>query len=174
VYRTFDELEPGLSHVAAAPPDDGRLELVVRRPAAGDREVLDRGRLDTELGLVGDRWSRGSRPSRERQVTLMNWRATALFSPEVSRRPLAGDQLYVDLDLSGSNLPAGTRLAIGDAVVEITEPPHRGCAKFSARFGPDARVMVNSPAGIALNLRGVNGRVVSSGDVVVGDAVRKL
>jgi MOSC domain-containing protein YiiM len=130
--------------------------------------------LDTEQGLVGDRWSRGSRPNPKSQLTLMNVHAVELVAGDRSRWPLAGDQLYVDFDLTPENVPAGTRLAIGSAVIEVSDQPHLGCEKFAARFGETARVFANSPAGTAVNFRGINTRVVRSGTVRVGDAVRKL
>ena len=165
----------GLDEIRAAPADVGVLELIARRPAVDEREVLEEGELDVEVGLVGDSWShRGKHPHPEAQVTLMNSRAAALVAGERERWPLAGDQLYVDLDLSGENLPPGTRLAIGSAVLEVTDAPHLGCGKFAARYGDDARELVNSPEGVALNLRGINARVVAGGVVRCGDAVRKL
>jgi MOSC domain-containing protein YiiM len=169
------ELRLGLDDVRAAPADDGVVELIVRRPEVGEREVLEEGELDVELGLVGDSWSsRGKRPNPKSQLTLMNARATALVAGERERWPLAGDQLYVDLDLSPDNLPPGTRLSIGDAVVEVSDLPHLGCAKFTARYGEEARDFVNSPEGVALNLRGINASVVTGGTVRPGDRVRKL
>jgi MOSC domain-containing protein YiiM len=104
----------------------------------------------------------------------MSARAAALIAGDRDRWPLAGDQLYVDLDLSGDNLPPGTRLAIGSAVVEVSDLPHLGCGKFTERYGAEARELVNSPEGVALNLRGINAQVVQSGTVRLGDAVRKL
>jgi MOSC domain-containing protein YiiM len=105
---------------------------------------------------------------------LMGARAAGLIAGDRERWSLAGDQLYVDLDLSGDNLPPGTRLAVGSAVVEVTELPHLGCGKFTERYGTEARELVNSSEGVALNLRGINVRVVESGTVRRGDAVRKL
>jgi MOSC domain-containing protein YiiM len=164
-----------LDHVRAAPTDDGTLELIARRPAVDEREVLEEGALDLEQGLVGDQWSvRGKHPNPKSQLTLMSARAAALVAGDRERWALAGDQLYVDLDLSPGNLPPGTRLAIGAAVVEVTDAPHLGCDKFSQRFGPEARELVNSPEGVALNLRGINTRVVQAGAIRRGDAVRKL
>ena len=172
---TIERLAAGLEHVRAASPDEGSLELIARRPAVGEREVVEEAELDVERGLVGDSWSRrGKTPNSKAQVTLMNARAAALIAGDRERWPLAGDQLYVDLDLSGDNLPPGTRLAIGASVVEVTDLPHLGCAKFTERFGADAREFVNSPEGVALNLRGINARVVESGTIHRGDAVRKL
>lgn len=173
--------ELGLDHVRRAPADDGTLELVVRRPAPGEREVLAVGELDLVLGLVGDDWS--ARPSSrtpdrsphpDMQLNVMSSRAAALLAGDRERWPLAGDQLYVDLDLSEANLVAGTRLAVGDAVIEVTAEPHRGCRKFSARFGLDALRLVNSAEGRALRLRGLNARVVVPGAVRPGDRVRRL
>jgi len=169
------ETGAALDHVRAAPRDEGVLELVVRRPAVDEREVLEEAELDLDRGLVGDSWSaRGTRPNPNAQVTVMSARAVALVAGDQERWALAGDQLYVDLDLSGDNLPPGTRLAIGSAVIEVSDLPHLGCGKFAERYGEDARELVNSQEGVALNLRGINARVVQAGTVHRGDAVRKL
>jgi MOSC domain-containing protein YiiM len=178
-YATPGELEAGLDIVRHAPVETGTVELIVRRPAVGEREVVDEAELDLELGLVGDNWSSrgrsGGRPANTNaQVTVMSSRAAALAARDPDRWPLAGDQLYVDLDLSGDNLPPGTRLALGSAVLEVTDEPHTGCRKFRDRFGLETLTFFNSPAGRALNLRGINTRVVQRGTVRVGDAVRKL
>ena len=181
VHLTTAALDARLDHVRAAPSDHGTLELIVRRPAVDEREVLAEGMLDIRAGLVGDSWpQRGSRdradggPHPDRQLTLMSDRAALLVAGDPERRQLAGDQLYVDLDLSAINLPAGTRLAIGSAVVEVTEQPHLGCAKFAARFGEDAWRFVNSRVGRALRLRGLNARIVVSGTIRAGEAVTKI
>jgi MOSC domain-containing protein YiiM len=166
-----ETLDAGLDEIRSSPADAGTLELIVRRPAENEREVLDAGELDLEQGLVGDRW-RGTDPAT--QLTLINARLLALVAGTTERWPLAGDQLVVDLDLSEDNAPAGTRLAIGETVIEITAEPHTGCAKFSARFGSDALKFINSPTGRALHLRGVNARVVTPGVVRAGDTVTKL
>ena len=166
-----EALEAGLDEIRRSPSDNGVLELVVRRPVENEREVLEAGELDFDQGLVGDRWH-GTDPST--QLTLINARLIALVAGERDRWPLAGDQLYVDFDLSEDNVPAGTRLAVGETVVEVTTEPHTGCAKFSARFGSDALKFINSPVGRALHLRGVNARVVEPGPVRIGDKVRKL
>jgi hypothetical protein len=169
-------LETGLDHVRESPPDDGVVELIVRRPAVDEREALAVGTLDMDAGLVGDTWRvRGSRPPDPgAQLTVMNVRAALLVAQHPDRRMLAGDQLYVDLDLSPANLPAGTRLAVGSAVIEVSEKPHLGCAKFAARFGKDAWRFVNSRVGRELRLRGLNARIVAAGTVRPGDAIRKL
>ncbi|MFN0153913.1 MAG: MOSC domain-containing protein [Gaiella sp.] len=175
------ELDAGLGHVEDAPREEGVVELVVRRPDENEREVLDEGVLDPTVGLVGDAWSRrptatgpDGGPDPNAQLTLMNARLAELVAGDRDKWPLAGDQLYVDLDLSVDNLPPGSRLQVGTAVVEITAEPHMGCAKFSARFGSDALRFINSPTGRALRLRGVNARVVDHGSVRPGDAIRKL
>jgi hypothetical protein len=173
-------LEAGLDEVRRSPKDDGRLDLIVRRPAVGERELVDEGELDTEEGLAGDCWrARGSSSTVDgsadpnAQLTLTNARMTALVAGSPERRQLAGDQLYVDLDLSTDNVPPGTRLAIGTAVVEITDLPHTGCRKYLDRFGKDALRFVSSEAGRELNLRGVNARVVVGGTVRTGDRISK-
>jgi hypothetical protein len=175
-----EDLERALEHVGASPTRDGTLELIVRRPRVDEREVLDEGFLDLHEGLVGDSWStRGSAMTSDgnadpaAQLNVMNARAAALIAGPVERWALAGDQLFVDLDLSAATMPAGTRLGIGEAVIEITAKPHLGCAKFSARFGLEALRLVNSPTGVALNLRGRNARVVTPGAIRVGDAVTR-
>lgn len=175
------ELEAGLDHVRASPGDFGTVELIVRRPAVDERELLDEGTLDPAEGLVGDTWSvRGSSrtadgsPHPDMQVNVMNARAALLVARDAGRRMLAGDQLYLDLDLSPSNLPPGTRIALGSAVLEVSDQPHLGCAKFAARFGEDAWRFVNSRVGRELRLRGLNARVVVAGTVRVGDTVRKV
>jgi MOSC domain-containing protein YiiM len=176
-----EQLEAGLEAIRQSPRDGGAVRLIVRRPAIEAREVPDVCELDTLVGLVGDNWkARGSRHSPDgaalpdSQLTLMNARAAQLVAQSVERWPLAGDQLYVDLDLSSTNLPPGTRLAIGTAVVEITATPHTGCNKFVERFGRDAMKFVNAPAGRALNLRGIYARVVRNGTVRVGDLATKV
>lgn len=182
IYRTTDELVAALDHVRAAPTDQGRLELIVRRPDVEQREVVDRAELDVDDGLVGDNWkARGSRHTPDgsaehgRQLTLMSARAVDLFAAgDRARWPDAGDQLYVDLDLSETNVPAGTRLAIGGAIVEVSELPHTGCAKFNQRYGLDVSRFVNSPEGVDLHLRGINAFVVTSGPIAVGDPVTRL
>jgi MOSC domain-containing protein YiiM len=181
--RQTDELtrlEENLDHIRASPADNGTVELIARRPDVDEREVLAEALLDLDEGLVGDTWRvRGSTrtpggPNLDAQLTVMNARAAAAIAGERARWPLAGDQLYVDFDISRTNLPPGSRVQIGSAVIEFSEPPHTGCAKFSARFGVDALKFVNSEVGRDLRLRGANCRVVVAGTVRPGDEVRKL
>jgi MOSC domain-containing protein YiiM len=170
-------LDRSLDDLHDAPTDVGTVELIVRRPAVDARELVDEARLDVDLGLVGDRWAgqdaRTTPAFMAAQLTLIGARALAAIEPDRSRWPLAGDQLIVDFDLSLENLPPGSRVAIGSAVVEVSETPHTGCSKFRARFGDDALRWVNAPAGRALRLRGMNARIVVSGTVRVGDRIRK-
>jgi hypothetical protein len=175
------ELEAGLDEVRASPTDDGILALIVRRPAVDEREVLHVGELSLDDGLVGDTWRvRGSSRTEDgsahpdMQLNVINVRLSTLVAQEDDRRALAGDQLHVDLDLSEDNLPPGTRLRIGGAVIEVTDQPHRGCAKFAARFGKDALRFVNSGVGRELHLRGINARVVEPGTISTGDRITKL
>ena len=180
-HLTTEELEAGLGDIRRSPKDEGVLELIVRRPSVGERESLTEGELDVVQGLVGDTWStRGSRRSKdglahpEMQINIMNARVIALVAQARERWHLAGDQLFVDLDLSLENLPPGTRLAVGSAVIEVTPEPHTGCEKFVSRFGVDAMKFVNSPLGRQLNLRGINAKVVQPGVIRVRDLAKKL
>jgi MOSC domain-containing protein len=181
VHAGTDVLDAGLDEILRSPSSDGTVELIVRRPAEGEREVLAEGLLDIDDGLVGDGWrTRGSSSTEDgsahpgRQLTLMNSRVIALLTDNRARWPLAGDQLYVDLDLRPENLPPGTRLEVGSAVIEVTDQLHTGCAKFTERFGSAAIRFVNSPSGRALRLRGMYARVVEPGAVRPGDSIRKL
>ena len=180
-HLTMAELEAGLDAIREAPKDEGVLQLIVRRPQIEEREVLEEGELDPLEGLIGDSWKlRGSSrtadgsPHPEMQLNIMNARVTALVAQDKDRWQLAGDQLYLDMDLSTENLPAGTQLAIGTAVIEVTPPPHLGCKKFVARFGLDAMKFVNSTVGRKLHLRGINARVVQAGTIRVGQVVKKI
>jgi MOSC domain-containing protein YiiM len=179
-HLTLEELEAGLAQVAQSPKDNGELRLIVRRPANGQREILQVGEVDLAVGLVGDNWkTRGSPRTPDglanpnSQVTIMNARVIALLAREERRWALAGDQLYVDFDLSASNIPPGTQLAIGSAVVEVTAQPHTGCKKFAERFGTQSVEFMNSPEQKEMQLRGINTKVIQPGIIRVGDVVRK-
>lgn len=174
-------LEAGLDHIRASPGDNGILEMIVRRPEVGEREMSEEGVLDLDEGLVGDMWlRRGSRdkitgtPDAKRQITVMNARCAALVAQGRERWQLAGDQLYVDFDLSVANVPAGTRLRIGSAVIEATTEPHLGCSKFQTRFGWDAVLFVNSRVGRELRLRGLSAKIVTGGQIRTGDKVHMV
>ena len=170
---SYDELEAALPELERSPRERGTLMLIVRRPSKGQREVLAAGTLDVEEGLVGDRWAIGKR-RRMQQLTVINSRLVALLAQSRDRWALAGDQLYVDFDLSLAHVPPGTRLAIGPAQIEVSPEPHTGCRLFAERYGRDAQRFVGSERGCALQLRGINAWVVKSGEVRVGDDVRAL
>jgi hypothetical protein len=180
-HLTMAELEAGLDNIRKSPKDEGVLDLIVRRPQVDEREPLQNGELHPAEGLVGDSWcSRGSSRTPDgtshpdMQLNVMNSRVIALVAQDRARWQLAGDQLFIDLDLSAENLPAGTRLALGSAVIEVSPQPHTGCKKFVGRFGLDAMQFVNSDLGKQLRLRGLNARVIQPGFISVGDVVKKL
>ncbi|HMX18002.1 MAG TPA: MOSC domain-containing protein [Anaerolineales bacterium] len=180
-HLTKEELEAGLQHIAQSPKDNGVVEMIVRRPEVDGREILESAELNLTEGLVGDNWkTRGSTATPdgsahpEAQINIMNSRAVALLAQEKDRWALAGDQFFIDLDLGVENLPAGTRLALGSAILEVTAKPHTGCDKFAARYGRAAALFVNSTEGKKLHLRGINAKVVQAGTVRVGDAVKKI
>ena len=180
-HLTAAELEAGLEHLRQAPKDEGVVRLIVCRPEINQRQVLDEAQLDTVKGLIGDTWC--TRPSKrtpdgsphpEMQINIMNVRVTALVARELERWPLAGDQLYIDMDLSKENLPAGSRIAVGSAVLEVSPLPHTGCQKFVSRFGIEAMEFVNSAVGKELCLRGINAKVVQGGIIRVGEKAKKI
>lgn len=180
-HLTTSELERHLDHILASPGDNGVLELIVRRPETETRETLTEAALDLEVGLVGDNWkARGSRATDDgsahpgMQLNIMNSRIAEAVAQSKERMPLAGDQLYLDMDLSRDNLPPGTQLALGDAIIEVTEPPHTGCKKFAQRFGKDAMVFVNSGDGRKRCFRGICAKVVKAGTIRVGDTANKI
>ena len=181
LHPSIAELEDRIEYIRQSPKDQGVLKMIVRRPRDDEREIVREAELSLEEGLLGDNWKiRGSKhmpdgsANPQAQITVMNARLIEMVAQREERWPLAGDQLYVDLDLSDENLSPGTRLAIGSAVIEVSAVPHTGCRKFSDRFGSEALKFVNSPEGKQLHLRGINTRVVQAGTIRVGDAVRKL
>jgi hypothetical protein len=176
------ELEQGLAQVLASPTDTGRLEAIFVRPASNERRALETATLTPEGGIDGDRWATddyyvrkdGQRDLRS-QVTIMNSRFLRQIAGSQEDMCLAGDNLIVDLDLSESNLPPGSQLAIGsEVVIEINAHPHSGCTKFARRFGPEARAFANNERGASLHLRGRHAQVVRGGTIRIGDAVQKL
>jgi MOSC domain-containing protein YiiM len=175
-HRQLAEIERIAAGLGSSPTDNGIVEMIVCRPAIDERRVLSEGELDTTHGLRGDSWETRSSgtPDQLRQITLMNSRVAAAVAGDRDRWRLAGDQLIVDLDLSIESLPVGTRLQIGEAVAEVTEPPHTGCAKFAGRFGADALAWANGAGGRQQRRRGMYVRVLVSGAVRQGDAIRKL
>lgn len=178
MHRTTADLESFLDDILAAPKDSGPIEMIVRRPDENEREVVQSAQLTTDGGLAGDNWIRrvddSGEPHYAAQLTLMNARVADAVAVTRDRWPLAGDQIYVDMDISHENLPAGSRIRVGDAIVEISEVPHTGCAKFSGRFGAEALRFVNVGSGRENRFRGVNAFVVEGGSLAVGDKVTKL
>ncbi len=181
IYMTQEKLAAGMPAVFDSPKNQGRLDMIVCRPEKYAREELQEGQLDETLGLVGDNWlaraqadSPGGVVNIEAQLTLMNTRLVQMVAGEKDRWKLAGDQLYVDMDLSKENLPPGTRLVVGSAIIEVTSKPHTGCKKFVERYGMDAMLFINSPAGKDLRLRGMYAKVVQPGKIKIGDTIEKL
>ncbi len=178
-HKSLGELQAGLETIRRSPRGEGKIELIMSRPAPGERAFHDAAELSLESGLIGDNWKlRGSAKTPDKaahpemQITFINLRAIDLIAGAPGRRALAGDQFCVDLDLSIEHLPPGNRLALGSAVIEITEPPHLGCVKFAGRFGNDALKFVHTPEGRALRLRGAHAKVVKAGAVKRGELVR--
>lgn len=180
LHLSLAELEAGVDHIKQSPKDKGVLEMIVTRPATDERVLPDSCEVSPEQGVHGDNWA-----SRKHvqlpdggidlgyQVTLMNSRAIALIARTPERWALAGDQLIADFDLSEDNLKPGQRLSIGSVILEVTDSPHRGCAKFAQRFGHVAHKFVNSDIGWHLHMRGLNMKVVQAGTVSVGSAITK-
>lgn len=180
-HFTENELEARMAEMGQSPKDKGTLEMIVCRPDEDERLVLELAELDLTEGLVGDNWrARGSKHTEDgkahpdSQIAIMNSRIIQLLAQDRSRWPLAGDQLYVDLDISAENLPPGQQITIGTAVLEITDMPHTGCAKFTERYGHDAIRFVNSPEGRKLRRRGLYARVLQPGTIKVGDVISKV
>ena len=169
LHLSLTELEAGMELIRQSPRQEGVVRMIVRRPREDEREIVSEAELSLSEGLVGDNWKgRGSKHMPDgsanpgAQITVTNARLVELIAQSEERWSLAGDQLYVDFDLSDDNIPPGTRLSIGSAVIEVTAVPHNGCLKFSDRFGAEALKFVNSPEGKQLHLRGINTRVVQA------------
>jgi len=180
-HLSLAELNEGLPGILDSPKDRGVLRAIVIRPETDARLALQQCELRPEGGVHGDHWAKGcwmslpdGRPHPDVQVAIMNARTIARIAQDEARWQLAGDNLFADLDLSADNLPPGTRLAVGSALLEITAVPHKGCKKFAERFGVDATRFVNSRDGLRLHLRGIYARIVEPGVVTVGDAIEKL
>jgi hypothetical protein len=180
-HLSTTEIESRLGAAGASPRDDGKLDRIVCRPERGERQLLDSAELDLTAGLVGDNWKvRGSKDTPDgsanfdAQITLANSRVIDAMASDQEMWPLAGDQLYVDFDISIDNLPPGQQIAIGSVILEVSTKPHTGCAKFTERFGHDAIRMVNSKEGLHQRWRGVNTRIVQPGTIHIGDVIHKV
>ncbi len=182
VHRPLAVLEACVAQLLEAPRDGGVLELIVIRPAKEQRTLLDAVWLSPVDGVQGDAWAKGcwkslpdGSPDPAVQLTMMSSRlARLVMGEDKAHWALAGDQLVADLDLSEENLPPGQRLAVGEAIVEITTIPHRGCAKYRARFGDDALRFISTEEGRRMNLRGIYAKVIQAGQVCVGDVIKKV
>jgi MOSC domain-containing protein YiiM len=175
------ELQAGLPEILASPKDNGRLEAIVVRPASEQRQEVESIAISLAGGLEGDHWAKGcwkstedGKPHPDVQICIMNARCISLIAQDRDNWAPAGDNLFVDMDLTPANLPPGTRLAVGSAEIEITDTPHKGCAKFIKRYGRDACVFVNMGDGDRFKLRGIYARVVKDGQLTVGDTLRKI
>ncbi|MBZ0320461.1 MAG: MOSC domain-containing protein [Anaerolineae bacterium] len=180
-HFNMTQIEASLVEQGLSPADNGTVEMIVCRPDHGERLVLEQAEFDLITGLLGDNWqARGNRDmpdgsaNPDAQIAIMNSRTIHALTQDRSVWPLAGDQLFLDLDLSADNLPPGQRLAIGSVILEVTALPHNGCGKFNERFGSDATKLVNSREGRAARRRGINTRIVQAGKIRVGDRVTKL
>lgn len=172
-HVALDQLERRLNALLAAPRETGRVALLVRRCPDKARETPDRVELRPAAGVPGDAWSRKPNPEPEAELTVMQLDVAETIA---NGQPLTvfGDNLFVELDLSAGNLPTGTRLRIGRAMLEVTAKPHDGCRKFATRFGREALRLVSKPELRHRNLRGIYMRVVEAGEVEVGDVVEVL
>lgn len=181
LHRSQAELEVGIAHILASPKNGGKLALIVARPTVDQRTQPPSGKLSTEEGLAGDNWkARGFRRTPDgsahpdMQLNIMNSRCAELVAGSKDRWSLAGDQLFVDMDLSEDNLPPGTKLSLGNAIIEVTAEPHLGCRKFSDRYGKDATLFVNSDIGKSAHFRGICAKVVQTGEISLGDELIKV
>jgi hypothetical protein len=163
------QLEAAWLAAEPSPRGSGSVRVICVRPAEGVHECPGRVRVTPEGGVEGDRWVNGKRPDPEAQITLTNVRVIELISGNGTPLDAAGDNFVVDLDLAEDALPARTRLRLGGALLEVSAAPHTGCKKFRQRFGLEALMWVNDNR--ERRLRGVNCRVVESGEVAVGDAI---
>lgn len=180
-HKTMAELEATLPHILAGPKDEGRIDGIISRPAKGQRNDVSSAMLTFAEGMEGDHWSKGcwrttddGDPHPDVQICLMMSRCIEAIAGDRANWPPAGDNLFIDMDLTPANTPPGTRLAMGGVILEVTEEPHNGCQHFIDRFGRDACLFVNTGAGKEHRLRGIYGRVIQDGRVSVGDVVRKI
>ena len=180
-HLDMNGLEAGIDYILDTPADKGLVRMIVSRPETGIRKILKSASLDTIEGLIGDNWKdRGSSSTSDKsadpetQITIMNSRVIELIAHSSDRWKLAGDQLFIEIDISRNNLPPGSKLKVGSAIIEVSGKPHTGCQKFSQRFGLDALKFVSTPMARELCFRGINARVMKSGIVTVGDIVNKV
>jgi MOSC domain-containing protein YiiM len=175
-----DRLEQKFLSLSHSPKDFGTIELIVSRPSIGERQILKTAQITKEEGLIGDNWKERNYkggPNLQMQITLMNSKVIEAIAGDSANWPPAGDQLFVDLDLSVDNLPVGQNLSIGsesNVILEISKIPHTGCSKFSSRYGRDAALFINASERKYLRLRGLNAKVIKSGIISVNDIIKKI
>lgn len=180
-HLSMEQLKAGLPDILQSPADNGKVEAVVVRPQSNERIDVETCQVSLAGGLEGDHWAKGcwkmtedGSPHPDVQICIMNSRCINLIAGERANWPAAGDNLFVDLDLTPENLPPGQRLQVGSTVIEITDTPHKGCAKFVERYGRDATAFVNVGDGDKYKLRGIYARVVQDGAINVGDTLTKI
>ncbi len=181
MHPTLEQLELSLETIAASPSKQGTVELIISRPETGKRVVHTIGNFSKTGGLEGDNWANDcwkTLPDGKSdpivQIAITNTRLLAAICPDKSRWPLAGDQIYTELNLSKTNLPVGTRLSAGTVILEITQEPHLGCSQYAEHFGKDSLKFTLTPRGRELNLRGIYAKVIKSGSINTGDRISKI
>ena len=180
-HLTLAELQTQLPAILDSPKDEGVLRGIVIRPGPGERRDADSCEISLAGGVHGDHWAKGcwkstaaGLPHPDVQICIMNARCIAVIAQERENWLPAGDNFFTDMDLTPDNMPPGQRLAVGSAIIEITDTAHNGCASFIARYGRDACLFVNTGEGKRLRLRGIYARVVQDGRVSIGDRVSKF
>ncbi len=176
-HLPMEDLLKRLAALPRAPRDRGEIAALFARPGSNERTPIEKANLTAAGGMPGDRWSRPREgkpdPRPDKMLATMQAGVARMIA---NGQPLGlfGDNLYLDLDLSAANLPAGTRLRAGGAVLEVTPEPHNGCLKFKARVGADALRLVSRKEDRHRNLRGIYLKVIEDGLVAAGDPVEVL
>jgi MOSC domain-containing protein YiiM len=165
--------DPWFEALPRSPRDLGRVQGCVVRTGRGVRETPSALRVVEGAGVVGDLWSTHPHSAPGNQVSLINVHVLrSLCDGDESRMPLSGDNLHVDLELSEANLPVGTLLAIGTALLRVSPVPHRPCGSFVKRYGATAAKKVARATRIGRRGRGVLCEVVRGGVIANGDEIR--
>jgi hypothetical protein len=178
---TAAELEAALPSVLAAPGGAGLVRLLCTRPQPNARAFPEVLTLSRGKGATGDYhparpWLRlpdGS-PDPRIEVSIMPWRVLDLVWRERDRVAHPGDNIAVDMTLAEADLPAGTRLAAGTAILRVSDVPNDGCAKWKVRYGKAAHDWITTPDHLRLRLRGLYAAIEQDGEVRIGDTLRRL